>query len=105
MKIADAAPPAATRTVAASTFATTQVEYILDPAHIDRAAGVQEIPVRIRNTSDTPMCGSLIVQVTDLDSDRGVPQILNATNHQSGKGAEIDYSRALGDFRCLDPAG
>lgn len=106
IKVGDVPMPAAIHTAATSTSPLVNMEYVLDPARVDRAAGVEEIPVRLRNSSDAAVCGSLIVQIRSITADHGVtgvPQILNSGNGLSDNGAEIDYSRSLGDFPCLDP--
>lgn len=79
------------------------IEVVLDPALLDAANGIEEIPIRLRNLSDTAVCKPLVVEVKALEADVGTPELINSANGIRGKVAQMDYSGALGDFACLAP--
>jgi hypothetical protein len=92
-------PPVAT----IATPISRKIEVVLDPARLDRASGIEEIPIRIKNISDAPLCTPLTAELTDLSADVGTPEVINSSNGMRSKGALFDYSKSLGDFSCLDP--
>jgi hypothetical protein len=77
---------------------------VFDPIS-DGAQGVWDIPIRIRNISNSPVCGPVFAVVTGSFGDAEAPSIINAANGAPWAGAAFDYSRALGDFACLESGG
>jgi hypothetical protein len=86
-----------------------KLQPIFDPANYDRQTGIEEIPVRWKNISESVICKPIRVQIKDPGgaAESGAtkaPQVLlNADNGKQWGGAVFDYSRSLGDFGCLEP--
>jgi hypothetical protein len=86
---------------------TKKVTFDTDPARYDPATGDVLVPVRIKNISNDTIYGPFTVQVSSVSS-RGDPKdrpstLLNAANGKTGKGATMDYGRALRDMVGLPP--
>jgi len=84
---------------------TTKFWPLFDPAHYDPKTETEEIPVRLKNTSEDSVCTPLIVHIKTGATGRleSGAQILNGTAAKSEGGIVFDYSNAMGDFSCLAP--
>jgi hypothetical protein len=75
---------------------------VFDPSTYDSASNVVTLPIRLRNVSRTEVCAPVVVEVVSGGGSTHAT-ILNADNHVDWDGARFDYSRAMGDLRCLAP--
>jgi hypothetical protein len=112
-----AAPTAAPLTAAAPSDVTSRVEVVADPSHYDAATRELELSLRLKNVSDRPIRGPLVVtvqrfgssaesQLTESEKAREreqTPVILNAANAKPNDGAVFDYTPALGGTEILMP--
>jgi hypothetical protein len=91
-----------------------KVTLALDPTRLDLTAGEILVPVRLKNTSAETLYGPFTVEIVRLEApvwssagdgrDRSaVVELLNSSNGLTGKGARIDYTRALRDLPALLP--
>ncbi|HZQ93263.1 MAG TPA: sialidase family protein [Terriglobales bacterium] len=78
-----------------------KIEVWLDPLRDSAPAGALDLPVRLRNKSDQPIYGPIVVAVEQVTPDGS---ILNAPNGKTGAGAAFAYAAALRDWEAL-PAG
>jgi hypothetical protein len=77
---------------------------LFDPARYDAESGVEEIPVRLKNISESTVCKPLVAEIKNAEAGREInvkTQILNARNENASP--FFDYSNALGSFSCLAP--
>src|SRR5262249_30262846 len=86
-----------------SDFLNRALRLVFDPISPAASDGSINIPVRIRNVSTRPVCGSVVALVGSR-STSDAPTIINGDRRPSGVAA-FDYSRAFGDFACLPPGG
>jgi hypothetical protein len=90
---------------------TSQIDVVTDPARYDPAMHVLEMPLRLQNRTGKILYGPVTATVSLFGSGMGdvnrdfAPEVLNATNHKPGAGAEMDYTAALGGAGALTPDG
>ena len=84
---------------AASANVTDRVSLIVDPPHYDLEGQIAVVPIRLKNTSTSPIYPPLLVEVRKTDG----WTLLNGGPHRGPEGGSFDYSPALGDFAVLRP--
>lgn len=85
-----------------------KVELVFDPVRYDSARRIAELPVRLRNLTDSPIQGPVTVEIRGFPTwgwEVTPPRVLNATNRRPGPGAIFDYTGALGNTATLPPRG
>jgi hypothetical protein len=98
---------------------TSRVKLVFDPVMFDATGKEVVVPMRLENTSASPIHRPLTAEVilvgglspiatTEIDTKysgglAARPIILNAPNGKPGAGAVFDFSDALGDFDALPP--
>jgi len=81
-----------------------QLRPLFDPASYDPETGTENIPIRLQNSSDVPVCAPLRVTLHDPETaPHPTPRVLNADNHREWDGASFDYTPAFRDLSCLAP--
>ncbi len=84
-----------------------KVEFIFDPGTFE--GNISELPVRIKNKSDSPIYPPIRLEVTDFGiqaykrDETFDPAILNASNGKGGAGAQFSFDEALGGDAVLQP--
>jgi hypothetical protein len=102
---------AAGRTAPPTTLAvlTRMVQVLFDPTQYDAATSTATLPIRLRNISQQPLYGPLILEVagfrsgTESAAQELEPVILNAANGRQGTGATLDFTAAIGSENVLAP--
>jgi hypothetical protein len=97
----------------ASHDVTKDITLITDPLGFNPAVNEIDIPLRLKNVSQHPIYGPIMVEFQGLQNammkayGHTAPsaEILNAGNSKPGAGATFDYSHALGSFGVLPPGG
>jgi hypothetical protein len=64
-------------------------------AVLDRSSGTLKLNARLRNTSKDTIDGPIKIRVLTLESELGVPEIMNADNSERGTGAIWDFSGTI----------
>jgi hypothetical protein len=64
-------------------------------ASLDRSNGTLKLNARLKNTSKDTIEGPIKIRVLTLESELGVPEILNADNGEHGTGAIWDFTSTL----------
>ena len=85
------------------------VDLVYDSTHYDSATKILEIPIRLKNVSQSPIFAPLSIEVVKFGSGlteelkENAPKLLNASNQKEGDGAVFDYTPALRDLEALEP--
>lgn len=88
---------------------TSRIEFINDPSRYDETTRELELRVRLKNASNDPVYGPVMLTIRkfgsgpgDVDSELR-PAVLNAANGAADNGATFVYDEALGTERVLAP--
>jgi hypothetical protein len=86
---------------------TRAIEVLSDPTRFEN--GVATLPIRLRNIGTAPIYGPLRLTIRGFGSGMSdelqelAPEVLNAANRQTGKGAVFDFSDVMGSHGVLEP--
>lgn len=109
LRSSDSRDSASPRAALVKTNVSDKVKLIVDQTITRLEEQQVEFHIRLKNISEDPVYGPLKLELTQWSfpqletKEEAYPVILNASNNETGVGAEFDYSSSIGPDMVLEP--